>query len=274
MAEINDALRALTSVNNIGFTEFTTGLIQGVFKTIVDSTLDQMNAYASLVSQLSISLTEFTNQAVGTNNENALLVLKNDLGLVVPTGANPSIPLNEDQFNSLVNTFIGITVNGKLISDTSNMAALAGNPPASSITVNKLLPFVVEKIKLEATDRYNLLRTLVQLGMQKVVVSKGHIRTKLTFSVDFEESFSTSSQTTNSQSTSFGFGGGGGFGIGAFGGVLGTLTGVGLGGGAASKKIKVNVVNAKSSAATNLNADIIGEVLIEFRTDSFPIANF
>lgn len=160
-----------------------------------------------------------------------------------------------------------ITVANKVITDAANLTALTGTPKTSTITLNKLQAFVVELLTKQAEVKYNMLRTLIQLGMQKVVVDKGHIKTKLTFSIDASERNSSSS--SNNRTSSFNiFGAGAGAAIGGqglFGGGVFVLD--------TDSSLSVNVVNERSSAATNLSADIIGEVLIQFRTDSFPIAN-
>lgn len=272
-SNINNAIRSLSSVNNLGFTQFTSNLIQGVFSTIVDSSIKQMEAYASLVATVSKSLSEFTTEVLGENNANAIVFIKEDLGLAIPAGANPTLTLNESQFATVTNTLANITVANKPVSDATNLTALTGTPKGSTITLNKLQPFVVELLTKQAETKYNMLRTLIQLGMQKVVVDKGHIKTKLTFSIDASTRDSSSSRSRDTSSSfnlvALGIGGG----VGASGGTGGG----GLGGGilavASESKVSVNVVNERSSAATNLSADIIGEVLIQFRTDSFPIAN-
>lgn len=267
---IKGALDTLTSVNKIGFTQFTAGLINGVFNTIVNSSIKQMSAYANLVSTVSKSVADFTAEALGPNQENVIFVIKNEFGLNIPTGNSPTITLNENQFEVVSTSLKDIVINNKQITDASNLSALSGNPKTATITLAKLQPFVAAKISTEVESRYNLLRTLLQLGMQKVVVDKGHIRTKLTFSLDARNNQSASNSSRNENSSSSA--------------ALGVITGGAFGGvgfiaGAASglsekESLSVNVVNERSSAATNLSADIIGEVLIEFRTDSFPIANF
>ena len=266
---IKGALDTLTSVNRIGFTQFTSGLINGVFTTIVNSAINQMSAYANLVSSVSKSLADFTADVLGPNQENVIFVIKNDFGLTISSGNAPSVTLNEDQFNNVTSALKDVVVANKSITEATNLPALSGTPKTSTITLAKLQPFVAAKISAEAESKYNLLRTLLQLGMQKVVVDKGHIRTKLTFSIDAANSESKKTKELDRNSSSSGIAGGIIGGAGGQGGVLG-----GIGGFDSDKSLSVSVVNERSSSATNLSADIIGEVLIEFRTDSFPIANF
>lgn len=275
---IEGALDALTSVNKIGFTEFTTGLVTGVFNTIVDASLRQMVAYADLVSSVSKSVSDFTLEALGPNQENVTFAIENDLNLTIPEGNTPTIKLNEAQFQTVTNTFSSTLVDGKAITADGNLTKLEGTPKAASITLAKLKPFVVQKITDEATTKYNFLRTLLQLGMQKVVVDKGHIKTKLTFSIDASQKQSSlsSDKTNRTSENSFASGGGIGTGTGIFAGAGGVLIGggIGLGISNSSKSLNVNIVNERSSSATNLSADIIGEVMIQFRTDSFPSTSF
>lgn len=267
-SNINNAIDSLQAVRNVGFEKFTSRLIQGVFSTIVDSSIKQMEAYATLVATVSKSLSEFTTEVLGENNANAIVFIKEDLGLTIPTTANPTLTLNEAQFVTVTNTLAFITVANKLITDAANLTALTGTPKTSTITLNKLQAFVVELLTKQAEVKYNMLRTLIQLGMQKVVVDKGHIKTKLTFSIDASERNSSSSSSNNRTSSFNIFGAGAGAAIGGQGAVGGGVFVLDT-----DSSLSVNVVNERSSAATNLSADIIGEVLIQFRTDSFPIAN-
>lgn len=45
--------------------------------------------------------------------------------------------------------------------------------------MSSLRSFVIEKLKASATNFYELLKTILQIGMQKIVVTDGTIETKL-----------------------------------------------------------------------------------------------
>jgi hypothetical protein len=136
--------------------------------------------------------------------------------------------------------------------------APANTAATTTVTLSQLREFALQIVKKNAGDAYDLLVTLLKLGMQKIVVTNGHILTKLTFHVDAQSSQSSSVTNVNFQE---------GVGVGWFGGIFQTISAGGVG---ALTTVNVNVVNERSASAANLSVDIIGEVLIEFKTDSFP----
>ena len=56
---LNAGVGALKQVQELGFVEFTAGLINGTFDAIIGATIKQMDAYAALVADLAKTLTEF-----------------------------------------------------------------------------------------------------------------------------------------------------------------------------------------------------------------------
>ena len=103
------------------------------------------------------------------------------------------------------------------------------------------------------------------------MVTNGEIRTKLTFHLDASDDYSKTSNQYSNNSSGWGVGGGlSGSGTGLVGKIFGASLGIGLSGGYSSRKLSVNVVNEKSTSATNVNVDILGEVRINFRTETFP----
>ena len=56
---LDNAMNVASRVQEIGFVEFTAGLINGTFDAIVGATLKQMEAYSKLVADLSKSIQQF-----------------------------------------------------------------------------------------------------------------------------------------------------------------------------------------------------------------------
>jgi hypothetical protein len=262
---VQNAVATLGAVNNINFVEFTSGLVTGVFNSVVSSSITQMNAYAELLASVSKSLADFMNDEIGSDrNAATLVVIRDDLGLNVPTGTNPDVAFSDAQLPILTSAFNGIKVNGKIFTETATIAA-----GANKVKLDSLKSFVVAKLEDNAKTKYEHLRALLKLGMQKVVVDRGLIRTKLTFSVSaFErESASRSGLELRNEST---------LNAGAGLGVTKSELSLIIGSAVATKSrstVSVNVVNERSSAGSNISANVVGEVVIEFRTDSFPTAN-
>lgn len=259
---IKDTLSTLGSVNNLGFVPFTTSLIHGVFNSIVASSITQMKSYAELVALVSKSLNDFMDVEIGADRPAAVMdTIKNGFGVTVPAGNNPDLTLTSDQIADLKATFFELRSGNKSFEEL--VAATPGK-----IKLDKLKDFVTQKLEKDASEKYEFIKTLVKLGMQKVVVDRGLIRTKLTFHVAAREQQSRSRfnrQVNNESSTDV---------------ILGNRTqrsaaSTSTGGGVfvdQNSELLVNVVNERSSSASNVSASIIGEVVIEFRTDSFPVA--
>jgi hypothetical protein len=264
---VKNTLTTLSAVNNLGFVPFTTGLINGVFNSIVSSSISQMRGYAELVTSVSKTLDEFLVDELGADRPAAIAAaIKNGFGVNVPpgTGVNTDVQLTDSQFADMKATFSGLRVNNKGFENTATIAAAA-----SKIKLKDLNDFVSQKLEKDAGDKFEYLKTLLKLGMQKVVVDRGLIRTKLTFSVSaFERESASRSGLEVRNESSLNAAAGLGASKSELSNIIGTAVAVNQ-----KSALSVNVINERSSAASNVSASIIGEVVIEFRTDSFPIAN-
>ena len=69
----NAAMNVASRVQNLGFVEFTVGLINGTFDAIVGATIKQMEAYAALVADLAKTLSQFQAENVPDAQINAYL---------------------------------------------------------------------------------------------------------------------------------------------------------------------------------------------------------
>jgi len=278
MAIDEDVMDTVSRLESIGFVEFTVNLVRGVYEVIVEASIDQLKAYADLVNSVAKTLDQYQIEAVGEDDdekqEKADSYIEEVLG--IDFGTESSIKLDTDQQEALKEHFSGITV---LIGEDEEPieGAIADD---GTITLANLRAFVIEKLMENAKDSYNLMVTILKIGMQKVVVTNGQIRTKLTFHVDATNTYSKTSMDYNRKSRSWGVRGGVSGGIrlrarkGIFGkfarATMGKFIGGGISGGYGSQKLNVAVVNEKSTAATNVTVDIIGEVNIFFRTETFP----
>ena len=107
---------------------------------------------------------------------------------------------------------------------------------SKEITHENLVKIVLEKLK-KAPSILDLLKTILKIGMQKVVVTNGEIRTKLTFHIDASDDYSKTSNQYSNNSSGWGIGGGlSGSGTGLVGKIFGASLGIGLSGGYSSRK--------------------------------------
>ncbi len=283
------------ALKNIGFVEFTTDLVKNVYDIIVQASMDQLKAFAELVKDVSKPLAQYqdslglggsgaipsTSASLLKNCENYAI---NVLGLTPVYNATVTTQIDSykidgvdfnavnDKRNAIIadlhgydfdkTTPAGIDPIGTIEDTTTLPAALTSGTFLAITNKTNLDKIIAIKLRTGAEDNYNLLITILKLGMQKIVVEKGMIATKLTFHVDANESTSLASSDLNIKAKSFGITGGVSGGTSKFGGRLS--------GGYSNSNFSVAIVNEKSSAVANMNADIVGEVRIEFRTESFP----
>jgi hypothetical protein len=268
------ALAAATQLEKIGFVEFTTHLVRDTYRVIVESSIDQLKAFADFYERIADkTVGQYQDEIVGADSDtktaNADSYIRDVLGLPIDSSPDDSdeISLTADQTQALVQHFVGIQASSKDIATTIGTD--------SKITLGELRAFVIEKLKKAANASYDQVKTILKLGMQKVVVTNGEIRTKLTFHVDATDTYTKTASDYSRTATNWGIKGSvsGRYGgpAGAIAGVVfGSFIGGGVSGGYGRSKLTVSVVNESSSAATNVTVDILGEVKIQFRTETFP----
>lgn len=269
------------ALGQIGFVDFTTDLVRNVFEIIVESSMDQLKSYAEFVKTVSQDLSTYQNSLglVDSNElkKNCEKYAIDVLGLLadVPT-AEPKYIYNGNSLddakgkrNAIIADLNGFDYDSA--ASVGTVQDVLSTEPTTSVfeiagaSKSNLDLVIAKKLKIAAENDYNLLITILKIGMQKIVVDRGLIATKLTFHVDASETADFSSTDIQIKSKSFGLTGGISGGGKKFGGRLS--------GGYSSSKLSVSVVNEKSSAVANMSADVVGEVRIEFRTDSFPSIN-
>lgn len=81
------ALELISATNLNKFVDFTSGLVREVFKTVIHSTLEQLEAYADLVATVSGTLADYEEKAFGDVNVTAVDYLNS---VVLPSFALPA----------------------------------------------------------------------------------------------------------------------------------------------------------------------------------------
>ena len=281
----------------MNFTDFTTTLVRDVFRTLVDTSREQLETYVGMVEQLSGGVDRFITGSVGNLDDAALRYLNE---VVRPTYTTDSdaytrtvdatsgdvtfdpadVKLIPAQVNALTSSFNGVTVdiNADQVPDALTEAIVTTGGD-STVPLANLHAFAKEMIRRAAQRSFDELQALLRIGLARVVPNKGFIETAMTFSVDTSESSSRTSDTTSRSATSAS----GGFSIGqeqtSQTGLIGRIFGdtvtkklnFNAGGSTSRSTLRVNVVNEKSTAATNLEINITGRVRIDFITDYFPL---
>ncbi|NEP48617.1 MAG: hypothetical protein F6K65_07185 [Moorea sp. SIO3C2] len=289
-------------VQELGFTEFTAGLINSTFDAIMGATIKQMEAYRELVANLAKTLAQFQAENVCdvhitdhlaqhySDGQGGTVVRPNYTFKTIP--ADPNTGTQEKPANYFLRE-----VAQALEAETINLT----NPLILTIQENQERFFTsqVQAIRskigeLLATNMIENLRAIAREGMARIVVTDGEILSKLTFNVTATEQETTGTNQYQRQhecqeAMQRGLGG--------FHGAYKVRTQVphtappherlhqdanpyirgravvGLGNvsaGTSHNKLTVKPVNESSLDALTMSTDIIGQVKIRFRTETFP----
>ena len=243
-------------VNEVDFPSFVGGLIQNVFVSIVQTSIEQMRAYAELVANVAKSAEEYMNENIGVGQARDYLV---------------------DRFPDLLDVEVDGDGNSRLRQkDTENERALAeiqqtmgvtGAPVEDLSEDEEELRLVNAARLMMAKSRQQLLASMVMLGINRIVVTDGSITAKVKFnmrSTDLaERDYKASAydrQSQRNKNTSF------------FGGSF-----LGFGGGSVNVNTRSHVATVKTSvdesseAKLDLSAKLQGEVRVNFKSDYMPL---
>lgn len=165
----------------VNFPDFCAKLIQGVFHAIVQSSIEQMEAYGKLVASVSQTLNQFRDENVSDNQGRDHLVDQFpdmfELGtsdgdtFSGPGSGQPRVRLkdgvDEDDALQRVNSRLPNPVKSMDLSDDDNENSL------------------VQSARTQlATSRQQLLATMVLMGINRIVVTDGKIQAKIMY--DFQ----------------------------------------------------------------------------------------
>ena len=213
------AAGALLQAEN--FPDFCAGLINGVFHSIVQSSIEQMEAYAKLVADVSKSLNQFRDENTTQNQGRDHLVEQ------FPDVFQISMD-SGDSFGDFGN--FGDSGGGQAATPQPRVTVREDVDERAAITrINQTLPLdkPVERLDDElveallvpaartqlATGRQQLLATMVMLGINRIVVTDGKLTAKVMY--DFQardnmqfrktaQQFDYSDQTVNTESVTGG----------------------------------------------------------------------
>jgi hypothetical protein len=273
-AAVDTGMSALKQVQNLGFVDFTRGLITGTFDAVIEATIKQMNAYAKLVADLAKTLEQFQAENVTDAQITAHLANRYPDGqggtavranyTFQDTPANPDTGAQAKtanaKFQEVVEALLSETKSLKVPltrnADSLNVAATDTNVKAFT---EAQIPLIRTAIgQLLATNMIDHLRAMAREGMARIVITNGVIQSKLTFHVAATDA----DQRTQSQMTRDEVG-------------VHLRASAGWGWGKASlgvdyTHLNVSTMNESSFDNVTMNAEIIGQVQINFKTETFP----
>lgn len=237
------------TLNAIAFPTFVADLLKGTFQAVVDASIQQMEAYGELLSNVAKTVDEF--MADNISNNQARDWLSNSYPQLVrldTSGGEPRVRMAD----------------GGGDAEAAQAAARRDMnvPEDQSIDDDDSLETVLvpaARRKL-AQSRQQVLATMVLMGINRIVVTSGRVKASMGFRIDSTDRAraESASQFDFKNETSFGY--------------SSWLSPV-----SASSKTTVAYVSSSkknSESEINVNADLTGEVDLKFKSETFPLERF
>lgn len=230
---------ARATLEAIDFPNFVSGLIQGTFQAIVDSSVQQMQAYAEMLKQVASTVDQF--MAENVSDGMARDYLADRYGEIVSrdnSSGRPRLSVNTDAGGELPSFFNDL-----------------GFAAPEDLTDDSVEDIVVPAARRSlAEQRQQTLATMVLMGINRVLVNDGEITAKLMFHVDASE---TAEVRFDQQKTT----------VGTMARTAGTSPFTAQG-------ILVNTTNVNAQSDINVRTDLTGQVTVRFRSETFPLERF
>lgn len=236
------------TLNAIAFPTFVADLIKGTFQAIVNASIQQMEAYGALLSNVAKTVDQFMGDNITDNQARDWLAQRYPAHFHVETnGDAPVVKVREtDQPKPNFQTDLGLKEDVDLSDDTAE---------------ETLVPAARRKL---AENRHSMLATMVLMGINRIVITSGRIRAQMGFRINSSDTGQVHTATEfdekNEASTSFGGGVASWFG-GPSAEVKNTLT-------------YVSSTKKDSQDELDVSANLTGEVDLKFKSDYFPMERF
>jgi hypothetical protein len=249
-------------VKEVDFPKFVSSLIEGVFTSIVNSSIKQMHEFGKYLQAVAMTVKDFAAENVDPNEARENLVAKNPQAL----------ELDRSDDGPKVRRKSG--VDDEMMPD---FKALFGFEEDLDIDDDEDEAKIVENQQLQmARQRQQMLATMVLMGINRIVVTDGEIKATVTFDVKGSEDASRTAtagmedrQTHFDQSSQYQYQRDRSF--------WGTSR---SGSGGQSSEVNTRISTAtsnvedKSDAHLEAKAKMTGFVQVKFKSETFPLERF
>ena len=231
---------ARSTLDAIDFPSFVSGLISGTFQAIVDSSIQQMQAYAEMLKQIAGTVDSFMAENVSDGMAKDYLADRyGDVLTRDTSGTAPTLTVNPN------------ATGGELPPFFTDLGFAAPEDLSDDTVEDVVVPAARRSL---AEQRQQTLATMVLMGINRIVVNDGEITAKLVFHVDASESneirFDQSKTTVGSMAKTAG--------TSPF----------------SAQAILVNTASLNSQSDINVRTDLTGQVTVRFNSQVFPIERF
>lgn len=234
------------TLNAIAFPTFVADLIKGTFQAIVDASIQQMEAYGELLTNVAKTVDEFMADNISDGQGKDWLsnaypqVFRMDID-----GEGARVTTREDAPDDAAQTLRrGLGLNEDPGLDDEDIEGM-------------LIPAARRQL---ARSRQQLLSTMVLMGMNRIVVTSGKIKARMDFRINAQDSGSAQSaqqfEFKHENQAKYGW----------------FLSPVSV-----SQKTSVAYVSSSAKTASSnieAGAEVGGEVEIKFKSDYFPLERF
>jgi hypothetical protein len=227
-------------LDEIDFPGFVASLVHGTFDAMVDASIRQMEAYASLVSAVAKDVDRFTSENVTANQVRDWLVERYpaDVALHFSDGT-PRLRARPTS-DSEPRTPLWLGDYG-----------LGGEELTDELIEEQLIPLARQQI---GEQRLQMLATMVLMGMNRIVVQDGSISAKVRFRAQARDRAQVDYAQSSDPS-----------GVGATWGSRGSYN---------QASMMVSTVGANVQTDAQIRADLFGEVRINFASETLPLERF
>ncbi|CAN7557526.1 hypothetical protein LJR225_004069 [Phenylobacterium sp. LjRoot225] len=163
-------------VEQVNFTAFVGGLISGVFQAIVKSSIEQMEAYSSMIASVAKSLGQFMDDNVTDNQGRDHIVQQFpdtfEIGLDDFSGdPQPRLKLKE-----------GVEEGDALKAVNNKLTFVDGSPTSLDLSDENAEQALVLAARVQlAKQRQQLLASMVMMGINRIVITDGKISAKVIY---------------------------------------------------------------------------------------------
>lgn len=241
-------------LNAISFPRFVSELINGVFRAMVETNQAQLQQYVELVRGVSQSLEGFSSVSGNDDMAKRWLAEQFPASYAVDLPDPDDQPDPDDEPEPLRLRTLGAPPEAAALRAALNLEPDAAIPLGGS--PQELIPFVRQSL---ARNRQQMLATMVQMGMQRIVVDSGRISAGMRFHIDASSAAAEQSSTAFDTRTTIGASASGG--IGPFSASASVNSTIGF----------VATNDRRTSEDLNASADLTSSVELHFRTDQVPL---
>ena len=233
-----------STLNAIAFPTFVADLIKGTFNAIIDASIQQMEAFGELLANVAKTVDDFMADNITDNNARDWVTgafpARYELNV---SGDNPQLQPSEDLTDE----------EASRMRRTLNLGEDADLSDVETVVV----PAARRHI---AQNRQQMLSSMVLMGINRVIVTRGRIKAQMGFRIDTKDAATASASKSfdmkNETKARYGW-------------FLSPVS--------ASTKTSVAYVSSSQKDSENeidVSANLSGEVDLQFKSDVFPLDRF